>query len=341
MQDQALSLQTKHFGLTNILIIIAGGLITLGFTYQNKLYDLFLACSPFLFLYMLIEYFQVWKKKWEFSRKFRCFNLLLTFITLPTFLAMYYIFYYESTSYQFSKVDNCQIVGKISSNIESNENYSILYVDFEYQGQKLLGYACSSNQNQGLISEKIMPGIFYYQGDAIPCNKRKNQTEYIQSFLGQDIQSQLSTPTQQNQLQKLYSKIYTKGECSLPYQFSSVKLPSWYCLEQNFDIQKYMEPQSCYMNLQKQETFALKNGIKRKALRSSSNFPAITFLSPNYYPKLDLALLIIFLYYPFLISLNLIFNPLAKYFINMRTKISSLNKQVLSNQIIKLKSISS
>ncbi|KAL4473709.1 hypothetical protein ABPG74_022573 [Tetrahymena malaccensis] len=340
MQDQIQSLQVKHFGLTNALIIIAGGLITLGFTYQNRLFDLFLACLPILFLYMLIEYYLIWKKKLEFSRKFRCFNLSLILITLPTFVALYYIFYYESTSYQFEKVDNCQIVGKISSNLESNENYSILYVDFEYQGQKLLGYACSSNQYQGLISEKIKPGIFYNQGDAIPCNKRKNQTEYIQSFLGQDVQSQESVPTQQSQLKKVYSQIYTRGECSLPYSFSSVKLPSWYCLEKNFDLEKYMKPQSCYMNLYKHEAFALKNGINRENLRSSSDFAAITFSSPNYYPKLDLVLLVMFLYYPFIISLNLIFSPVSKYFIYMKSEMQQI-KEVHSNQIFTLKTINS
>ncbi|EAR92379.3 transmembrane protein, putative (macronuclear) [Tetrahymena thermophila SB210] len=340
MQDSVQSMQVKHFGLTNALIIIVGGLITLGITYQNRLYALFLACLPILFLYMLIEYYLVWKKKWEFTRKFKCFNFLLLLITLPIFLAMYYIFYYESTSYQFQKVENCQVVGKISSNLESNENYSILYVDFEYQGQKLLGYACSSNQNQGKIYEKIRPGIFYNQGDAIPCNKKKNQTEYVYSFLGQDVQSQVSIPTQQTQLQKVYSRIYKNGDCSIPFSFSSVKLPSWYCLEKNFDLEKYMEPQSCYMNLYKEENTALKSGINREILRSSSNFPAITFSNPNYYPQNDLALLIMFVYYPFLISLNLIFSPLAKYAIHIKEQ-ASFNKQVLSSENFTLKSISS
>ena len=65
----------------------------------------------------------------------------------------------------FIKVDNCQINGKLTKNLESIEQYSIVYVNFKYDDVNYLGYACESDENRGRASGHLTPYKFIYYND--------------------------------------------------------------------------------------------------------------------------------------------------------------------------------
>ena len=65
----------------------------------------------------------------------------------------------------FIQADNCQITGKLTKNLEGNEQYSIVYVHFKYEDINYLGYACESDQNRGIMFNKLAPYKYMYFND--------------------------------------------------------------------------------------------------------------------------------------------------------------------------------
>ena len=86
-------------------------------------------------------------------------------------------------------------------------------------------------------------------------------------------------------------------------------MPSWFCYEhvnkhkQNEAyFEEFTRPKKCYF--MKYHHPVLNDSIP---LKNSNNFYMVVFDYPLYFPKIDMIMLIIFGYIPFLISFNCIF----------------------------------
>ncbi|KAL4504017.1 hypothetical protein ABPG72_022647 [Tetrahymena utriculariae] len=90
-------------------------------------------------------------------------------ICVPIFFGVFFAVFNPTASLEFTQVQNCQMIGQLRDWIEHYEKYSILYVNFEYEGKKYLGSACASNFYQAKTTSPFLPYKFYYKYDDIQC----------------------------------------------------------------------------------------------------------------------------------------------------------------------------
>ncbi|KAL4473697.1 hypothetical protein ABPG74_022561 [Tetrahymena malaccensis] len=88
-----------------------------------------------------------------------------------TFLVVFFVIFHPTASLEFKQVQNCQIIGQLSNLIANTEKYSILYINFEYEGDQYLGQACTSNLYETDFKKPVFSYKFYYKFDEIVIDK--------------------------------------------------------------------------------------------------------------------------------------------------------------------------
>ncbi|KAL4455447.1 hypothetical protein ABPG74_012599 [Tetrahymena malaccensis] len=288
-------------------------LIQFAFSKVDDLGFVFIQLLPLILTLLFILFiFDLIKKLFSQDCKYACliFNLVLSFLTLPIFLGVYFGIFNPTHSLPYEKVENCQVIGMAPMAQPSYEIYTILYVDFEYEKQKFLGYACTSNQQQNLNNYFTVS-----KGDNIPCdsvgdsydtpyNKRVRLLSF-QKKSEMDIKQQSS---KRYLRERGYCRYVGKGKLST-YNFSNIKLSSWMCQPRNKETYEQLtQERVCYINFREIRERSYQNSKNRLNLRESYYFAIVEFDIPVYYPRLGLIALIIICFYPS----NLLIYPLFK-----------------------------
>ncbi|EAR92395.1 transmembrane protein, putative (macronuclear) [Tetrahymena thermophila SB210] len=304
-----------------LVAIITTGLMQL----SNHLAIYLIYCCPMYFLIVFIQYACCWYGEYKFSFFFDLCSFVVFIVSLPVFFGIFFGCFHPTASVELVQAQNCQMIGQLSNFIENTEKYSILYINFEYEGQKYLGQACASNFHESHIFNKIPAYLFYSKYEGINCgptdgNRTDPQYPYSR-FLSQDNINQIDVEDKQ----RFLARISTAAGCSRDYKWSQVKIASWLCQSRGYDVEKLMEPQSCYVNFYK-GIKAVESGIQRSPMRDSSNFPLITYQPSAYFPVSDLVCLIVFTYYSWILSLSCIFHRTTKCILR---KIKQRNKQAI------------
>ncbi|KAL4473702.1 hypothetical protein ABPG74_022566 [Tetrahymena malaccensis] len=195
----------------------------------------------------------------------------------PIFLGVFFGVFHPTASLEFNQAQNCQLIGKQSKWIEFTEKYSILYINFEYDGKQYLGQACASNFYQAEIVNPILPYSFYYKFDKIQCGPidgNSTDPQYHNRILSLN---QLN----ENQLEENKRVLKSRGggrssgsrghssgstTCKRSYRWSNVKIASWLCTDSEIDEEDYIQPQSCYVNFFDGDK-AVQNGILRAPMK--------------------------------------------------------------------------
>ncbi|EAR92383.2 transmembrane protein, putative (macronuclear) [Tetrahymena thermophila SB210] len=254
-------------------------------------------------------------------------------ICLPIFFGVFFAVFHPTASLEFKQAQNCQLIGKQSKWIEFTEKYSILYINFEYEGKQYLGQACASNFYQAETSNPIFPYQFYYKYDKVQCGPidgNSTNPQYPNRMLSQNYLNQTNPYYNQrillrnrNGRSSLSRGNSRSSACYRSYLWSKVKIASWLCIGNEFDEEDYMEPKSCYVNFFNGDIATL-NGMQRLAMKDQNSFPLVAFKSHAYFPEIDLVCLIIFSYYNWILSFNSLFQYTAFYLLK---KISNKNNQ--------------
>ncbi|EDK31834.2 transmembrane protein, putative (macronuclear) [Tetrahymena thermophila SB210] len=208
------------------------------------------------------------------------------------------------------------MIGKLSNWIKFTEKYSILYINFEYQGEKYLGQACASSFFQAKITSSILPYKFYYKNDYMTCgltDGNRTAPQYHR-LLPQNNQNQIEINSHQRLLNSNISSgkntsssnSTSKDSCFADYIWSDVKIASWLCQDKEFNVEDYIKPKDCYVNFfNGNEAFI--NGLLRYPMKDVYSFPLVSYQPYAYFPKIDLICLILFSYYNWILSFNSIF----------------------------------
>ncbi|EAR96138.2 transmembrane protein, putative (macronuclear) [Tetrahymena thermophila SB210] len=244
------------------------------------------------------------------------FHMSIFITGIVIFLIFYCFFIYPLQSITFESFTDCQVQGKLTKNLQGSESYSILYTNFRYKGQNMLGYACQSNNYSKPYHQTPYPYQFIKKNSYYNCeNPIKNDKSYEQPT------QRVGTSKRQreilNKVENFYSRSRSrtnqaKAKGCLPYDFSQVKLPSWACVDYNLSHEQLTKPQDCYVNFYENQQKAYENSQERRDLRSVNNFAFVSFQSPLYYDKNMLFSIIIYALFPFLLSLDSAYYELCK-----------------------------
>ncbi|KAL4472613.1 hypothetical protein ABPG74_018562 [Tetrahymena malaccensis] len=282
-----------HYFLTQFQTLLVAVFVTGMMQLSNHLSIYLIYCCPTYFLLMIAYYFIWWRNNQVYSPCFNICNFFMFIICLSVFYGVFFGVFHTTAKLEFQKVQNCQVIGQYSGK-SSYENYSLLYVNFEYEGQQYLGQACASDQNQGKIAQYMLPYAFYQKQRS--CIK--NSTIY-----GDEI-----------------------AQSALCNQYTAVKIASWICIPFYYDLKKFTQPQTCYINFYG-ESDSKRNSLNRLTLKEQYDFALVSFEKYAYFPQVDLLCLVIFTYYTWLLSLNSIFQY-SSYYI-LRTKKSTISVAVV------------
>ncbi|KAL4473701.1 hypothetical protein ABPG74_022565 [Tetrahymena malaccensis] len=351
-QNYAVHHVTYHFFVTQFLTLIMAIIITGLMQYSNHLAIYLIYCCPMYFFLAFIQWFIFWKSKDDFSFWLNVYNFFMFIICSSIFLGVFFGVFHPTASLEFKQAQNCQMVGKLSKWIEFTEKYSILYINFEYEGKNYLGQACASNLYQAKIANLYLPYRFYYKNDKIQCgptdgnstepqyhNRILFQNQFVQTRLEKNqriLKSRRSGRSSRSSILRGGTSSSSSSSCYRNYLWSKVKIASWLCMDNEIDEEDFMEPQSCYVNFFNGDK-AMQNGILRAPMKDQYNFPLISYKSHAYYPEIDLICLIIFTYYNSLLSFSSIFQYPANYILkkcNISTKNHSkvIPLQILPNE---------
>ncbi|KAL4459365.1 hypothetical protein ABPG74_017978 [Tetrahymena malaccensis] len=276
----------------------------------------------YIFVIMLILnniiFYQVFDvEKDDCSYTIKLIFHLLAFVTgIIVFLVIYFSIIYPLQSIPFESFSDCQVLGKLTKNLQGSESYSILYTNFKYKGQNMLGYACQSNNNQKPYHQEPSPLKFLKNNTYYVCeNPIKNDKSY-------DIPTQrIGASKRQRDILSRANNFYrsrsnrtniAKAKGCLPYDFSQVKLPSWVCVDFKLSYEQLTKPQDCYVNFYENSQKAYENAQERRDLRNVNNFAFVSFQYPLYYDKSMLFGIISFALFPFLLSLDSAYYELCK-----------------------------
>ncbi|EAR88371.2 transmembrane protein, putative (macronuclear) [Tetrahymena thermophila SB210] len=149
-----------HFILTQFQTILVAVFVTGMMQLSNHLSIYLIYYCPIYFLLMALYYFIWWRNNQIYSPCFNLYNFFLFVICLSVFYGVFFGVFHNTAKIEFQKAQNCQIIGQYKAKT-GYENYSLLYVNFEYEGQQYLGQACASDQNQGKIAQSIQPYVFF------------------------------------------------------------------------------------------------------------------------------------------------------------------------------------
>ncbi|KAL4473707.1 hypothetical protein ABPG74_022571 [Tetrahymena malaccensis] len=306
----------QHYFITQIQNLLLCIVITALMQFSNHLALYLIYCCPIYFLIIFIQWFLIWKPGYDLTQLFNTINVIMFIICLPIFFGVFFAVFHPTASLNFKNAQKCQLVGQLKKWIEYTEQYSILYINFEYEGKQYLGQACASNFFQASTTSRILPYKFYYKNDQMACgpsDKNRTSPQYHRllpqynlnktDIIRNDRVLKGRSSGRSSSRSISYS---TPGTCYNNYKWSQVKIASWLCQDNDFDVEDYMEPQDCYVNFfSNNEAFL--NGINRSAMKVQSNFPLIAYQPQAYFPQTDLICLIVFSYYNWILSFNSIF----------------------------------
>ncbi|EAR92386.2 transmembrane protein, putative (macronuclear) [Tetrahymena thermophila SB210] len=327
-----------HFFITQLQTLLVAIFITAMMQFSNHLAAYLIYCCPMYFFIVFIQWFAFWKPEADLTILYNIYNGVMFIVCLPIFFGVFFAVFHPTASLEFKQVQNCQLVGQLSKWIEFNEKYSILYINFEYEGQQYLGQACASNYNDAKTIAPVLPYKFYYKYDSMACGPLDGNNTAPQYHRLLTYKDQNSTEFNRNERilrtggggghsggggggsSHSSSSSFSSGSrsssssCYRDYKWSDVKIASWLCQDRDFDIEEYMSPKSCYVNFFSGNK-AYQNGQQRAFMRDSYNFPLIAYKEHAYYPQADLVCLILFSYYNWILSFNSIFQYTANYFL--------------------------
>ncbi|KAL4504250.1 hypothetical protein ABPG72_021088 [Tetrahymena utriculariae] len=244
------------------------------------------------------------------------FHLTIFVVGIVIFLVFYCAYIYPLQSIPFEQFTDCQVQGKLTKNLQGSESYSILYTNFKYKGQNMLGYACQSNNNQKPYHQDPYPFQFFQNNTYYYCEDPiKNDKSY--EVPTQTIAASKRQRDILNRADSFYSRSkgrsnQAKAKGCLPYNFSQVKLPSWVCVDFDFSYEQLTKPKDCYVNFYENQQKAYENAQERRDLRYVNNFALVSFQYPLYYDKTMLLSIIVYALFPFLLSLDTAYYELGK-----------------------------
>ncbi|KAL4510487.1 hypothetical protein ABPG72_004641 [Tetrahymena utriculariae] len=291
----------SHFIIVQMLCFVTQFLI-LALFYPEERYIYLLCFSiPTLVFFMILYYFMFWRPQSNRINIYNFINTLLFISSIWIYFDTFYGIYNKTLDIKLQEVSQCQVLGKETINLGGVELYSILYVDFVYNNQKLLGYSCQSSMSKGKANSKISPNEFYFKRDKIACDY------YNQDSAGVLYPINQAQNLKQEQLQSTDNITYQKKQptpgCYNYYTFSDVKLPSWLCIPSDFPFQAMITSENCYLNLYGDKSTAYQNALNRTALKDVQDFALITY-NKIPMPKWTYQPLLIFDFNMLILSLN-------------------------------------
>ncbi|KAL4473699.1 hypothetical protein ABPG74_022563 [Tetrahymena malaccensis] len=312
--------QIKHFLITQIQTLLLAIFVTAMMQFSNHLAIYLIYCCPMYFFLASIQWFVIWKHKLNFKLWFHIYNGIMLIVCVPIFFGVFFGVFHPTASLEFKQAQNCQMIGQLSNWIEHTEKYSILYINFEYEGKEYLGQACASNLFEAKTAIPILPYKFYKKFDGIACGPSDgNNTDPQQPrLLSQKYFNLTKIRNNQRILRTVGRNHYNSGSgsCYTDYLWSKVKIASWLCQERGFNISQFMNPQSCYVYFFNGDK-AIQNGLLRYEMKDQNDFPLVAYKRNAYFPQIDLICLILFSYYNWILSFNSIFNYSTNYFLKM------------------------
>ncbi|KAL4473700.1 hypothetical protein ABPG74_022564 [Tetrahymena malaccensis] len=331
-----------HFFITQIQTLLLAIFITAMMQFSNHLAVYLIYCCPMYFFIVLIQWFVFWKPESDLTLAFNIYNLIMFIVCLPIFFGVFFAIFHPTAQLEFKEAQNCQMIGQLNKWIEFNEKYSMLYINFEYEGKQYLGYGCASNYNDAKTIAPVLPYKFYYKYDSVACGDLdgNNTSPQYHRLLPQKQLNLTEINTNQRILRtggggggghssgggshsssSGRSSRSSSSSCYRDYKWSDVKIASWLCQDRDFDIEDYTNSRSCYVNFFSNK-LAYQNGEQRANMRNVYNFPLIAYQERGYYPKADLVCLILFSYYNWILAFNSIFQYTANYFLKKIRKTS-------------------
>ncbi|EAS06792.2 transmembrane protein, putative (macronuclear) [Tetrahymena thermophila SB210] len=98
------------------------------------------------------------------------------------------------------------------------------------------------------------------------------------------------------------------SNCKQQFTFSQVKLPTWLCSDENSNFKDLVTPRTCWVHYYNQKKGqAQQNAQSRLNQRQLQELAFITFEYPLYYPKKSFNFIIVFIYFPLILTINSIF----------------------------------
>ncbi|EWS73840.1 transmembrane protein, putative (macronuclear) [Tetrahymena thermophila SB210] len=259
-------------------------------------------CLPIIAFLQLVQYLLFWNSHKNCLKPFLILNICFFFISLCLFLGIFLGIFNKTLKYHFQEIQECSVIGKFSINFEefpslSSEKYSILYIDFQMDGQKFLGYGCLSSESKDTTPTSYQqhnPLTFLYYGEQ-------------QCF---------------------------QGQCSIPYKFSQVKLPSWMCLPFDTYYEDLVQTKNCYVHFfnssiekGQPKDQAYLNSKNRINVRDLEQFALISFNKLNA-PFSQYFAFLVFTFCPLISSLNVLFIGLIEYLDQYIKDITYKNKKL-------------
>ncbi|KAL4472237.1 hypothetical protein ABPG72_013870 [Tetrahymena utriculariae] len=105
-----------------------------------------------------------------------------------------------------------------------------------------------------------------------------------------------------------FNLLDTYSTCKQQYTFSQIKLPTWLCSDEAIKFKDLVSPKTCWVHYYNQQTgLAQQNAKSRLNQRELKELAFVTFEYPVYYPKRSFSFIIVFVYYPLILTLNSIF----------------------------------
>ncbi|EAR98218.2 transmembrane protein, putative (macronuclear) [Tetrahymena thermophila SB210] len=302
-------------------------------------------CIPVLFLYMIFQLSLCWTPNYNSRFIFNMSSCSIFTICLPTFIWFYMNVFSPLIFLELKQVENCTASGILKTSLDGIEAYSLLYVEYTQEGHSYLGSACLTNQFQANYYNLVSPFRFYRYNDTFDCGpgivdypitKTNNKNQFQQDFNGQSLnqnfditngaQSQIvispkneyhrnsnQTTSYNNKYGYRYHPYPYYGEssygmCLQNYTFSKVKIPTWMCGQDTQDFEILTKPKTCYVLYYNQDkNLAQQNAQNYLNQREQNELAVISFDQNIYYPKRVFTYIIIFLYYPLILSLNSFF----------------------------------
>ncbi|EAR85736.2 transmembrane protein, putative (macronuclear) [Tetrahymena thermophila SB210] len=260
---------------------------------------------------MIFYYFMFWRPQSNRIYTYNFINTLLFIASIWIYFDTFYGIYHKTLDIKLQEVSQCKVIGKETVDLGGVEFYSILYVDFVYNNQQLLGYSCQSSLSKEQANSKISPNEFYFKRDKIACDY------YSQDSIGVLQSESQANGYQQQHLKSNKDIIYQNSQpipgCYNQYTFSDVKLPSWLCIPSDFPFQTMIDSEKCYLNFYGDISKAQQNALSRAALKDVQDFALITY-NQIPIPKWTYQPLLIFDFNILIISLNSIYFYIVFFF---------------------------
>lgn len=83
---------------------------------------------------MIFEFYVFWKPEEDTTRIFNSFNLVAFLVGAGVFFGVYFAIFHPSAALTFQVADSCKFIGSYSSKLGGHDFYSIIYIDFKFNG---------------------------------------------------------------------------------------------------------------------------------------------------------------------------------------------------------------